>query len=47
MKMGIKLILYGEPQGIIGQGRSKKLKEINKIDREWFEEYVGMVGMRP
>ncbi len=47
MKMDIKLILYGEPQGLIGQGRSKKLKEINKIDREWFEEYVGMVGMRP
>ena len=47
IKLNINLILYGEPQGLIGQGRPKKLKEIEKINREWFEEYVGMVGLRP
>jgi N-acetyl sugar amidotransferase len=46
-EMNIKLIMYGEPQGLIGQGRSKTLKEIVKIDRDWFEQYVGMIGMRP
>lgn len=47
IEMNIKLIMYGEPQGLIGQGRSKTLKEIKKIDRDWFEQYVGMLGMRP
>lgn len=47
LRMDINLILYGEPQGLIGQGRSKKLKEIETIDREWFEQYVGLVGLRP
>ena len=47
MKMDIKLILYGEPQGLIGQGRSKKLTQIEKIDRGWFEQYVGLIGLRP
>lgn len=47
LRMDVNLILYGEPQGLIGQGRSKKLKEIETIDREWFEQYVGLVGLRP
>ena len=45
-KLDIKLILYGEPQGLIGQGRTQKLREIQRIDRNWFEEYVGMIGLR-
>jgi len=47
IRMNINLILYGEPQGLIGQGRTKKLKDIESIDREWFEQYVGLVGLRP
>lgn len=46
-RLNISLILYGEPQGLIGQGRTQKLREIQRIDRDWFEEYVGMIGMRP
>jgi N-acetyl sugar amidotransferase len=45
-KLDINLILYGEPQGLIGQGRTQKLREIETIDRNWFEEYVGMIGLR-
>ena len=37
-KLNINLILYGEPQGLIGQGRVSKLKEIKKINRNWVEE---------
>jgi len=47
LKMGINLALYGEAQGLIGQGRPKQLKEIKTIDREWFEQYVGLIGLRP
>lgn len=46
LKLKIDLILYGEPQGLIGQGRPTKLKEIEIIDRVWFEQYVGMIGLR-
>jgi N-acetyl sugar amidotransferase len=46
VKLNIHLALYGEPQGLIGQGRVKKLKEIQTIDRNWLEEYVGMIGLR-
>lgn len=47
MKLEIKLILYGEPQGLIGQGRSETLKEINSISRDWFEQYAGLIGLKP
>lgn len=46
LQMNINIILYGEPQGLIGQGRAEKLKEIEKVNREWFDEYV-VLGMRP
>jgi N-acetyl sugar amidotransferase len=46
LQMNVNLILYGEPQGLIGQGRDEKLKEIEKVSREWFNEYV-VLGMRP
>ena len=47
MKMDIKLILYGEPLGLIGMGRAKKLREIKPIDRSWVEQYAGLIGLRP
>jgi len=46
LKMNVSSIFYGESQGLIGQGRWGKLISLSKIDREWVEEYSGMVGLR-
>jgi N-acetyl sugar amidotransferase len=42
----IKVLFYGESQGLIGLGRWDKLVNQRLIDREWVEEHCGMNGLR-
>tara|TARA_B100000579_G_C22782844_1_gene830269 strand:- start:191 stop:1363 length:1173 start_codon:yes stop_codon:yes gene_type:complete len=42
----IKVLFYGESQGLIGLGRWDKLVSQKLIDREWVEEHCGMNGLR-